>query len=434
VVALRVGEMRVPYHLRAPAWLGLAEPAADPLTEAELSWIWGGQRFPPEALQAVDGRSLRILNPGRPGGGAGPDFLDAIFELGGELRRGDIELHVRASAWHSHGHATDPAYDRVALHVVFRADDGPDTALHSGARAPVAALEPWLAGRTEELKRWLSARALWQEPCEDARALLGSDAVDGLLQKAGERRLRAKADALRVQVAAYGAEEALWRALLDSLGVGGDRSGFRRLAEAFPAALARRLTDGLGNAEARGVLTAALVHVAGLGPLPFGVEGLPSRVTPAVVSRGRPANSPHRRLAGLAALYLRAGRDLQSHALGSVAAAGKAGALIAAWQAAMDGVPLLGPDRARELVLNIVLPFALLQPVLVEQAMALAESLPAGPAYGKTRFLEANLALGEGKRAVRGALAQQGLLSMLGEWCSQGGCGRCPLSGPYVRP
>src|SRR5688572_4188671 len=189
VVALRVAEEGAAYHLRLPAWSGLA-------------WIWGGQRFPPEALQAVDGRPLRILYPGRPGGGAGPDYLDAAFELGGELRRGDVELHVRASAWHGHGHATDPAYDRVALHVVFRADDGPDTGLHSGARAPVAALEPWLAGRAEELKRWLSARAVWQEPCRDARATFGDDAVDKLLREAGERRLRAKADAMRLQVAA----------------------------------------------------------------------------------------------------------------------------------------------------------------------------------------------------------------------------------------
>ncbi len=434
MVALRVAETRSPYEPRAPSSLVLAEPAADPLTEAELSWIWAGQRFPPEALQAVDGRPLRILNPGRPGGGAGPDFLDAVFELGGEQRRGDVELHVRASAWHGHGHAFDPAYDGVALHVVFRADDGPDTGLHSGARAPVAALEPWLAGRTEELKRWLSARALWQEPCRDARSHFGDDAVDGLLRQAGERRLRAKADALRVQVAAYGAEEALWRAVLDSLGVGGDRSGFRRLAEAFPVGLARRLTDDLGAGGARGVLTAALVYVAGLGPPPHGVDGLPAPVKPSLVSHGRPANRPQRRLAGLAALYLRAGRDIRSHALGSVAAANKAGALIASWQAMADGVSLLGPDRARELVLNVVLPFALLEPVLAGQAMALAASLPAAAAYGKTRFLEANLAPAEGNRAVRGALAQQGLLSLLSEWCSQGGCGRCPLSGPYVRP
>jgi hypothetical protein len=319
------------------------------------------------------------------------------------------------------------------LHVVFRADDGPDTELHSGRRAPVAALEPWLAGRSQELTRWLSATAQWREPCADSRALLGGEAVDRLLQEAGERRLRAKAEALRVQAAAYGAEEALWRAILDGLGVGGDRPGFRRLADAFPASLARRLSDAQAGEQARGVLTAALIHVGGQGASPYGIVGLPPPMTPALSFRGRPANRPQRRLAGLAALYLRAGRDLQSHALGSVAAAGKPGELIAAWQAMVDGASLLGPDRAREIVLNVVLPFALLQPVLSERAMALAASIPAAAVYGRTRFLEANLAPADGKRAVRGALAQQGLLAMLGEWCSQGGCGRCPLSGPYVR-
>jgi hypothetical protein len=65
---------------------------------------------------------------------------------------------------------------------------------------------------------------------------------------------------------------------------------------------------------------------------------------------------------------------------------------------------------------------------LLERALALAESLPAGAAYGKTAFLEANLRLPGGKRLVRAALEQQGLLAYLGTWCSRGGCGSCGLS------
>jgi hypothetical protein len=292
----------------------------------------------------------------------------------------------------------------------------------------VAALEPWLAGRSEEIRRWLAAKALWQEPCRDARDRLGDAGVEALLREAGLRRLRAKAEALRVQVAAFGAEDGLWRAILDVMGVGGDRAGFRRLAEAFPVDAARRVTAGLDARNARGALTAALVYAAGLGPAPLDMPGLVAAVSPALASRGRPANRPERRLAGLAALYVRAGRDLASHALGSIAAAEKPADLVAAWQAAADGNSLLGADRAREIVLNVVVPFAMLQPVLEAKASGLAAALPAASAYGKTRFLEANLARRDGKRGVRGALAQQGLLSLLNEWCSQGGCGRCPLS------
>ena len=54
----------------------MGEPPVEPVSESELSWIWAGQRYPAEALKLVDGRGLRIVNPGRPGLGSGPDFLD----------------------------------------------------------------------------------------------------------------------------------------------------------------------------------------------------------------------------------------------------------------------------------------------------------------------------------------------------------------------
>ncbi len=89
----------------------------DPLSEAELSTIWAGQKFPPEALSTPDGRCVRVLHPGRRVGGPGPDFRDAVVTVDGRERRGDVELHVRASAFRAHGHATDAAYARLALHV-----------------------------------------------------------------------------------------------------------------------------------------------------------------------------------------------------------------------------------------------------------------------------------------------------------------------------
>ncbi|HLF71083.1 MAG TPA: DUF2851 family protein, partial [Dehalococcoidia bacterium] len=124
----------------------MSEPP-DPINEAELSRLWEGQRFPGEALRTVDGRAVRVVYPGRRGGGPGPDFRDAVVFVGDEERRGDVELHVRASAFRGHGHNDDAAYDGVALHVVYLADDGRETRLRSGKRAPVAALAPWVAGR-----------------------------------------------------------------------------------------------------------------------------------------------------------------------------------------------------------------------------------------------------------------------------------------------
>jgi hypothetical protein len=101
--------------------------------------------------------------------------------------------------------------------------------------------------------------------------------------------------------------------------------------------------------------------------------------------------------------------------------------MTARWQVnARDGPALIGAERARELLVNVALPSAAAQGH-TEAALAALESLPAPPAYGRTAFLEANLRPEKG-RIARTALEQQGLLGLLGEWCSQGGCGRCPLS------
>lgn len=400
----------------------------DPLSEADLSSIWAGQRFPPAALQAQDGRRLRVLNPGRPNSGSGPDFRDAVLELDGQQVCGDVELHVRASFFRSHGHNLDHAYDSVALHVVYLADEGAETRLSDGRAAPVASFAPWLLGRAEELQGWLTAPPLWQDPCRSAAARLGDAGVVEVLRRAGAARFEARVARLRSDTAREGEEQALWTWMLDSLGVGGDRQGFRRLALAFPAALARLVFDA---ARTEGWLSAALLAVAGLGEPPEAVAALlPRPLAPAIVRTGRPLNWPERRLAALAALFGRADGRLAACVMESVGQAGKARQLLAAWQVAgtSGGPSLLGRERAQELLVNVVLPFAAVHEGLREKAEALLAELPAAAAYGRTAFLESNLARADAKRRVSSAVEQQGLLSLAEEWCRQGGCGRCPLS------
>jgi hypothetical protein len=139
---------------------------------------------------------------------------------------------------------------------------------------------------------------------------------------------------------------------------------------------------------------------------------------------GRPGNRPERRLAALACLMERAEGDLPDYARRSLNQAASVREMLSAWQ--VNG--LIGAERAAELLFNAVLPFCAAEPELEGRALALAAALPVQRPYGKTEFLEHNLRRQDGKRLVRSALQQQGLLALLGDWCSQGGCGRCPLS------
>jgi hypothetical protein len=396
-----------------------------PASEAELAAIWESCRFPPEALTTTAGAAVEVVYPGRRNGGAGPDFRDAVLRVDGRERRGDVELHLRASYFHAHGHDGDPAYDNVVLHVVYEADEG-ETRLSSGARVPVAAFAPWLARRAGELEGWLSAPPLWQEPCRDAAARLGDDAVTASLTAAGRERFERRVAYLAREAEAHGEEEALWRALIGALGYGGDSTGFRRLAETLSAAQARRLAEPGGETTLETVLRTA----AGLLPQTAALAGLTVLQPALAAGRGRPANRPERRIAAFARLYGRAGGDLAAYARASVAAAKSPRDLVARWCVAppAGGPALIGPARAAEIVLNAVLPFAATTPPLVTRAFHLAAALSAAPPYGKTLFLERALVRLDGRRRPRRALEQQGLLAYLEDWCSRGGCGRCPLS------
>src|SRR3990170_4688636 len=149
-----------------------------PLTEAMLARLWAGQRFPAAALVTGEGVRLRVLHPGLPGRGAGPDFRDAIIAAPGRLLRGDVELHQRSSDFRAHGHHRDPRYDRLVLHVVFADDTTEATRVSAGAkRVPVVSLASWLEARARELAGWLASPSLWREPCHDAIARLGNKRV-----------------------------------------------------------------------------------------------------------------------------------------------------------------------------------------------------------------------------------------------------------------
>ena len=89
-----------------------------------MHYVWQHRLILPDYLVTVDGLPVTVIDPGRHNTDAGPDFFNAKVRIGDKLWAGDVEIHVRASDWHRHGHDGDRAYDSVILHVVDR-DDAP---------------------------------------------------------------------------------------------------------------------------------------------------------------------------------------------------------------------------------------------------------------------------------------------------------------------
>lgn len=92
------------------------------MQEDFLHYVWKFQYFDKQDLRTHQGDKLVILNPGTHNEHAGPDFLHGSLVIDDITWYGHVELHIRATAWHTHKHREDPAYDNVVLHVVWDHD------------------------------------------------------------------------------------------------------------------------------------------------------------------------------------------------------------------------------------------------------------------------------------------------------------------------
>jgi hypothetical protein len=379
-----------------------------PFSEADLSRLWEGQTFPPEALTTITGERLRVVYRGRRTGGPGPDFRDALIAAPDGLLPGDVELHVRSSDFRRHGHHLDGAYESVVLHVVFRCDEPGPTPLPGGDLARVVALEEWVEGRALEIKRWLERPALWREPCRSVVGRNGTASVEATLDRLGDMRFRARAAALARRLAGEEPDQLLWGELLEGLGYGGERELYRSLAIRAPW---REICEEMLNAP---VSERAAEAYRRLAEASAGVVTRSGRPT-------RPANRPQNRVKGAAALAARFADTGPMGYFSGLLEAPDVERLVAA----LTVPAYVGRSRAIELLANAVLPC--LAGVGPDRLARVAEGvygrLPLPVRYGAVRHLhEAAAGLGVDFRR------QQGMLYLLKQYCTQGGCGRCPLS------
>lgn len=367
--------------------------AAD-ANEAALVQRWLESRFPP--LTLADGRPLRVIFPGVPGPGHGPDIRGAMLDAGGDYLRGDIEIHLRASGWAAHGHTNDPAYAGVVLHVVAENDTGATHTAHAFGRwIPVLVLPPPAsAPRGEALV----------PPCS-LRTAAGAE-ITAPLANLARRRLRQKAARWQPLAASQGPAQALYAALLETLGGTANRDAFASLAETLP--LAALLERSSANTADHALVIAAELRRAARDLL-FRIAGM------------RPAAHPHRRLEAAAALVAQLWPRGPGMAWPTSLAPGRQ-------LSRQLTVPGIGRSLAIELATNAVIPVALAAGEWPEAACEAAlAALPSPGTYGVLKSLERWLTAANGKPFTSAATLQAGLL-LHRDYCTRGMCGRCPLS------
>lgn len=437
--------------------------------ERLLQAIWQHQRLRRDELKTLDGRTVRILHPGFHNLEGGPDFRGAVVQIGDDApRSGDIELDLRASGWHAHGHDTNPAFRNVLLHVLWEGERP------AAGAPPVLLMRPALDAPLGELSLWLGGEPspAWPEEqrgqcCAPLRGLGAAELVE-LVQQAARVRLRSKAAQFQARARQAGWEQSLWEGLFRALGYKHNVWPMQRLAELRACWLVA--PRDLLAVQARLLGLSGLLPAEVAGHLP-GNEGylrqiwdfwwrerdaMAEVILPKVAWRLhgiRPANHPQRRLA-LAAGWTLAGElagKLERWCATETRDAALAASLLEALQVGPDDFwswhwtlrskplkkqhPLLGATRLTDLAMNVVLPWLWSRAeeggnAVVRQALEHRYfKWPAAEDNAVLRLARQRLLGGTRQRALSGAAAQQGLLQIVRDFCDHSNaiCEGCKL-------
>jgi Protein of unknown function (DUF2851) len=297
--------------------LAFADAAASAMpSELELQALWFAGAFGRD-FQTTTGRSVKVVQFGEWNRGAGPDFHQVAVKIDGELTTGTLELDPAASDWELHGHAQNPAFEEVILHVVFGSDTRRIFTRTLGHREVpqviISALQLSDALNLPQREVAIAHPGRCVFPLKSLPAIH----IEKLLAEAAQYRAGLKAVRFLKTSEAHGRDSALFQATAETLGYRGNALPMRLLSQRAPLNLLK--AEGAA-AEAilfgtAGFLTAEMHQLVPPDTRDYlrclwdewwknraCFEVTPERAIPWKTHGQRPANHPHRRIGALAAL------------------------------------------------------------------------------------------------------------------------------------
>lgn len=427
----------------------LAPPPAIPEIELQARWFAGefGREF-----TTTDGRHVKIIQFGEWNHADGPDFSNAAVQIDhGEIALGPIEIDPKADDWEKHGHATNPAYNDVLLHVFFERptrDFYTRTSAHRNV--PQILLDP----ATIESQPLVDVPSAVPGRCSRFLTAMTEAEVDRMVESAAFFRLVRKALQLVRAMDAHGADQAIFQALAVALGYARNKLPFLLLAQKLPlkalqrepSTIEARLfgTSGfLERLQSKATPPSDATYVKSLWADWWKVR---ASLAPAILRHdvwtlagARPANHPQRRLAVLAAIACRWREFRKALDTGGATAA-------LDWLSSLNHpywshhytltskpsptpLALLGDNRLLEIQTNILIPFLHLHDRQIEKTF-LETPAPLVNRHVKTAAIRLFAARHDlAHRYLHTVAGQQGLLEIYKHFCQRdlSDCAKCPF-------
>lgn len=219
------------------------------MTEAFLHYIWQFQYFDKTDLVTTSGESVSVFSTGHRNPHSGPDFFQARIRLDQIEWIGSVEIHIFSSGWMDHHHNTDPAYDNVVLHVVWKNDL--EIRRMDGSLIPTIELR----GRINDGMVLQYARLMHNPetvPCSGLLSGVKEITRYAMLDRALTERLEIKGASVLRRLARNNNdwEETAYQTVMKNFGFMVNGDPFLQLAQALPFRVLMRHADKITQVEA----------------------------------------------------------------------------------------------------------------------------------------------------------------------------------------
>lgn len=225
----------------------------EPLTERHVQAIWYDMALRPKDLLTTEGEEIEVVYPGDWNLAAGPDFQNAVLEIGPEHRRvtGDVEVHLSPLDWEAHLHGGDHAYRNVIAHVTWLSGPRPKSLPPGAATIWMGqhlATNPRFSPDVVDLDAYPFARLPENErPCYHLFKEHPKLAAE-VLASAGACRLQIKADRMGRLLAEGDRTQVFYEELMAAFGYRKNTEGFRSVARAVPISILRAEPENVSAA------------------------------------------------------------------------------------------------------------------------------------------------------------------------------------------
>jgi Protein of unknown function (DUF2851) len=435
-------------------------------SERLLQAIWQHQRLKRGELKTSGGKTVRVFHPGFASLEGGPDFCNAVLQIGNDApKSGDVEIDLRSSGWRAHGHDKNKNFQNVILHVVWD-----ETKSVSKESVPaVLSLKNVLDAPLAELSLLLENESLRSLPenlrgkcCAPLRELDETKLTE-LLRQAAHVRFENKAAQFRARAKNAGWEQSLWENLFRALGYKHNVWPMQNLAEQKSRLLSAPLRLGGENMIE---LQARLLGVSGLLPDELTRaqkssdtylrrawdfwwrerDGFADCVLPRAVWKFhglRPANHPQRRLA-LASHWLAEKNfisKIENWSVAEILDKKLLSSLLEIFQIEHDEFwswhwtfksarmkkpqPLLGDARVTDLAVNVILPWLWIRAreggnkKIQDEIERRFFAWPAAEDNSVLKLARQRLLGISNVKIFKTAAAQQGLMQIVRDFCEQ---------------